>query len=102
MLERSLSLTKYVCVLLALVALTVFTVGVSFIEVSGIWHVVLGLSIGLCKASLVVLFFMHALYSPRATWAVIAVSCFWLLVVLVTLTFSDYSTRGEIPFAPGH
>lgn len=97
-----MSLTNYVVVLLALVALTILTVGISFFEVSGVWHLVLGLSIGLCKASLVVLFFMHAYYSPRATWAVIAVSCFWLLVVLVTLTFSDYFTRGETPFAPGH
>ena len=100
--ERSLSPAGYFGVLAALVLLTILTVGVSFLEVAGIWHLVLGLSIGLCKASLVVLFFMHALFSPRATWAVIAVSCFWLIVVLMTLTLSDYSSRGEIPFAPGH
>lgn len=100
--ERSLSPVSYVVVLVALVLLTILTVGISFADVSGIWHIVFGLSIGLCKAALVVLFFMHALFSPRATWAVMAVSGFWLIVVLMTLTFSDYFTRGEIPFTPGH
>jgi hypothetical protein len=29
------------------------------------------------------------------------VSCFWLLI-FIALTFTDYSTRGMIPFMPGH
>ncbi|TMQ35631.1 MAG: hypothetical protein E6K70_01165 [Planctomycetota bacterium] len=62
---------------------------------------VAGLIIGLCKASLVVLFFMHALVSSRLTWIVIAVSGFWLGLLLV-LTLCDYLTRGMVPFMPGH
>ncbi len=44
---------------------------------------------------------MHALLSPRLTWAVIVVSCFWLGILLV-LTLTDYFTRGMVPFMPGH
>jgi cytochrome c oxidase subunit 4 len=76
-------------------------VAISFFHISGLWHIVLGLTIALCKASLVVLFFMHAIISPRLTWIVIAVVCFWVGILFV-LTLSDYLTRGMIPLTPGH
>jgi caa(3)-type oxidase subunit IV len=76
-------------------------VGISFLPLPGILHIVFGLSIGACKASLVVLFFMHALVSSRVTWAVIAAACFWMGILLV-LTLGDYFTRGLVPFMPGH
>jgi cytochrome c oxidase subunit 4 len=99
--ERTISSATYLIVCAVLVGLTFLTVGVSFIPLPGVWHIVLGLTIALCKASLVVLFFMHALLSSRVTWAVIAVASFWLGILLV-LTLSDYFTRGMVPFTPGH
>lgn len=99
---QRLSVTTYVVVLGILLVLTVLTVAVSFFELTGRWHVVIGLSIAVCKAALVVLFFMHAIHSPRVTWAVIAVTIAWLVGVLFVLTLADYFTRGEIPFLPGH
>lgn len=91
----------YFIVCASLILLTLLTVSISFLPLSGIWHMALGLLIALCKATLVVLFFMHALESPRVTWMVIIVACFWLLV-LFALTLNDYFTRGMIPFTPGH
>jgi len=91
----------YVLVCGLLVLLTILTVGLSFWHVPPVWHVILGLFIATCKASLVVLFFMHALISPRLIWIVISVSSFWLGILLV-LTLGDYFTRGMIPMAPGH
>jgi cytochrome c oxidase subunit 4 len=99
--HRTISVTTYVLVCVLLVVLTVLTVGVSFAPIKGVWHVVLGLIIAVCKASLVVLFFMHALLSDRVTWAVIAVMCFWLGIMLV-LTLGDYFSRNMIPFMEGH
>src|SRR5262245_27205930 len=99
--ERSLSPVAYTIVCLVLVLLTVVTVSVSFLHVRGPWHLVIGLTIGVLKASLVVLFFMHALFSPRLIWSVIATACFWLGILLV-LTYSDYFTRGFMPGMPGH
>ncbi len=101
MTERVLGPSTYVTVCGVLVALTVLTVGVSFVHLEGPWHIVVGLAIAGCKASLVVLFFMHALVSPRLTWAVIIVACFWLGLLLV-LTLNDYFTRGLVPYTPGH
>jgi caa(3)-type oxidase subunit IV len=59
-------------------------------------HVTIGIG-----AVLVVLFFMHALHSAAQTRAVILVTVFWLVVVFLGLTFSDYFTRGLINL-PGH
>ncbi len=101
MAERQIAPRTYVIVCLLLVLLTGLTVGVSFTPLSGIWHRVIGLVIAVCKGSLVMLFFMHVLVSPRLTWIVIAVAFFWLGVLFV-LTFNDYATRGMVPFMPGH
>jgi cytochrome c oxidase subunit IV len=100
--ERLTSPLGYIIVFVILSVLTVVTVGVSFMPLTGLWHVILGETIAVGKASLVVLFFMHALHSPQQTRAVIAVTVFWFVVVLMALIFSDYLSRGLIPYLPGH
>jgi cytochrome c oxidase subunit 4 len=99
--RREISVRAYIIVCVVLVLLTGATVGFSLAHVAPIWHLVVGLTIGLCKATLVVLFFMHVLISDRLTWIVIVVVCFWL-VILVTLTMTDYLTRGMAGPMPGH
>lgn len=99
--EPVLSVRTYSTVLVALLLLTVLTVGVSFIPLEAAWHETIGLLIAVVKASLVVLFFMHVIHSPKLTWLIVAVSIAWL-VILISLTFTDYLTRNQIPFMPGH
>ena len=65
MTDRSPSLTTYVVIDLVLIVLTVITVALSFIEEPALGHLLGGLVIGVIKAALVVLFFMHALRSRR-------------------------------------
>ncbi len=89
-------------VLVVLVVLTCLTVGLSFVPLEPQWHLALGVLIGVGKAALVALFFMHLIESRPSVWAVICVSLFWLFVVLGALTFSDYLTRSWIPHVPGH
>jgi cytochrome c oxidase subunit 4 len=101
MAERVPSPLAYTVVCIQLIFLTILTVSVSFIPLPGIWHIVVGLLIGTCKATLVVLFFMHALYSSKLTWIVILTAAFWLGILFV-LTLSDYFTREMIPHTPGH
>jgi cytochrome c oxidase subunit 4 len=101
MAEPVLSIRMYFGVLVVLIGLTLLTVGISFAPLTGAWHITAGLSIGLVKASLVALIFMHVIHSPRLTWIVIAVALFWLLL-LFGLTLCDYATRGIIPSMPGH
>ncbi len=101
MAERTIAARTYVLVCAVLILLTILTVGISFAPLEGIWHIIAGVGIATCKATLVVLFFMHVLISPRLTWIVIIVSVFWL-ATLLSLTLSDYFTRGLVPFTPGH
>ncbi len=102
MTNRLLSPLGYIVVLVILILFTVLTVGLSFVPSSGLMRIVSGQAIAVVKASLVALFFMHALHSTAQTRAVILVTIFWLIVVMSLLTFSDYFTRGIIPNLPGH
>ena len=95
------SVRTYVIILVLLILMTIATVGISFAQIAGGWHIGIGLAIALVKASLVALFFMHVISSERLTWTVIAVALFWL-TLLFALTFADYLTRGLNPMMPGH
>src|SRR5579872_6980556 len=102
MAEKVIPVRTYIIVCVILIVLTFATAAISFAPLKpSVWHIVLGLIIGACKASLVVLFFMHALYSPKLTWAVIIAVIFWMGILLV-LTLGDYFSRGMLPFTPGH
>ncbi len=82
----------YLLVFVALLALTGLTVGISRIEMSEDWHTIIGLSIATVKASLVILFFMHVLYSGKLTWVVALSGLLWL-AILIAYTVTDYMTR---------
>jgi cytochrome c oxidase subunit 4 len=101
MTDRTIAARTYVLIGILLILLTVLTVGLSFLHVAPLLHLVLGLAIAVAKASLVLLFFMHALISPRLTWIVIVVAGCWFCILLV-LTLTDYLTRDMVPFMPGH
>jgi caa(3)-type oxidase subunit IV len=58
----------------------------------GHWHTPIALTIAAFKATLIVLFFMHALESSKLTWIVIGGAILWLAILLAG-TFSDYWTR---------
>jgi len=101
MASRVISPSTYVTVCVLLVLLTGLTLAVSFAPLPGVWHIVVGLTIGVVKASLVVLFFMHVLLSDRVTWLVILAACVSVGILFV-LTLTDYLTRGMVPNVPGH
>lgn len=90
--EHIIPARTYWLVFAALIALTVLTVFVSFLEI-GAWHTPAGLAIATAKGLLVILVFMHVLYAGRLTWLVVAAALFWLGILFV-LTLSDYLTRG--------
>ena len=85
----------YVAVFAALVALTVATVAVSYVDL-GPLSVVVALAIAFTKALLVALFFMHLRESAGLTWVVASGGVFWL-AILIALTMSDVVTRGWLP-----
>ena len=81
----------YLGVFLALIIGTVVTTLVAYVDL-GSFNIVVALVIAVCKASLVILFFMHVKYSPKLTKLVIISGIFWL-IILLTMTESDLLTR---------
>jgi cytochrome c oxidase subunit 4 len=81
----------YFAVFFALVILTWVTTFVSTVDL-GRWNIFVALAIAICKASLVVLFFMHVWYSTRLTKMIVVASIFWLILLLF-LTMADIWTR---------
>ncbi len=81
----------YLGIFASLMVLTAATVAAAFVSL-GEFNIVIALAIATLKGSLVVLYFMHARYSPKRTQLVIICAVFWLAIMLA-LTMSDYSTR---------
>ena len=89
--EHIVSPKIYVAVFLALMVGTATTVWAAF-QNFGPFNIVIALGIATMKATLVVLYFMHARYSSKRTQLVIVCAVFWLAIMLA-LTLSDYQTR---------
>ena len=81
----------YVAIFATLMVLTALTTWVAFIDL-GPLNVVIMLVIAGVKASLVVLWFMHARYESTLTRVAIVGAVFWLLV-LIAMSASDVFIR---------
>ena len=95
--EHIVSSGLYWLIFLALIVGTVVTALVARVDL-GTYHgidanTVVALFIATCKASLVVLVFMHVKYtSEKMTKAILLAAVFWLMLLLV-LSLTDYSSR---------
>jgi cytochrome c oxidase subunit IV len=92
--EHAVSTRTYYVVFAVLLACTYLTWQVAYYDL-GPLNTIAALGIAIVKATLVVLFFMHARSSSRLTWIVIAAGLFWLGILLV-LTAGDYLTRNWV------
>jgi cytochrome c oxidase subunit IV len=95
--ERVDSVKTYALVWIALLILTGVTTGVAYIDLH-VFSVAVALGIAVVKMLLVALFFMHVRHSTRLTKLVVTGGLLWL-VILLTLTLTDFATRGWIPLA---
>jgi len=95
--EHVVSPRVYFAVFAALVVLTVVTWSVAKLDL-GKMNAIVALTIAVIKATLVVLYFMHVRWSSRLTWVFVGAGFFWL-AIMVTLTLSDYATRGWVTIA---
>ncbi|PYT82224.1 MAG: oxidase [Acidobacteria bacterium] len=89
--EHIVSPKIYFTIFIALVIGTSLTTWAAF-QNFGPFNIVIALGIATAKATLVVLFFMHARYSVGRTRLVIVCAIFWLAIMLA-LTLADYQTR---------
>ena len=89
--EHIVSPRVYIVIFVSLMLGTAITIWAAF-QNFGKFNIVIALAIATIKATLVVLYFMHARYSPKRTQLVIVCSVFWLAIMLA-LTLADYDTR---------
>ena len=84
--------TTYYTIFGALMVLTAVTVAVAFVNL-GSFNFPVALAIAITKATLVILFFMHAKYSSRLTKLFVG-TAFFFLAILLGLSLTDYLSRG--------
>jgi cytochrome c oxidase subunit IV len=100
----------YLIVLAALMVLLCLTVTAAFVDLDKIvsggkhqgtvyYNMAVAILIAMCKAALVILFFMHIKYGSRLAWAFAAAGFVWL-GIMMTLSLSDYFTRNYPPSSP--
>ena len=87
-----LPLRVYFAVFFGLMAFTAVTVAAAFVNMGAMNNVIM-MAIATIKATLVVLFFMHVRYNTRLI-PVIIVSGLFFLLILFSLLFADYFSRG--------
>jgi cytochrome c oxidase subunit 4 len=83
----------YTAIFLALICLTVLTVGQSYVDL-GRLNLIVVILIATTKASLVVSFFMHLRYDNKFN-ALIFISCLFFIGVFFAYTMNDTEHRGE-------
>jgi cytochrome c oxidase subunit IV len=93
--EHIVSPGLYLAIFTALMVLTGTTVWAATVDLNEHFaglNVIVALLIATCKATLVILFFMHAKYSSKRTKLIIICGFFWLGIMLF-LTLGDYGSR---------
>jgi cytochrome c oxidase subunit 4 len=81
----------YITVFVALMALTVITVAVSYLHLSTPVAIAVALFIAVIKGSLVACYFMHLISEKRLIYAVLAITVFKFIVLMIlpVLTHSN-------------
>lgn len=86
--------SMYYTVFGLLMVLTVVTWAVTYVDL-GEFNLILAMAVAITKAMLVIIYFMHMKWSPKLFKVTIGSSVFFLLIMF-TLTLSDYLSRGRM------
>lgn len=84
--------SSYYGIFATLIVMTGVTVLAAFTDL-GALNFPVAIGIAVFKATLVILFFMHAKYSSRLTQLFVG-TAFFFLAIMLGLTFTDYMSRG--------
>jgi len=85
----------YIAIISILGVLTWATVEVAYINMGGLWNLVVALGLATVKATFVALWFMHVRYSGRLISLIIIASLMFLLL-MISGTLMDYYTRHNV------
>ena len=84
--------STYYAIFAALMVGTAITVAVAFVNL-GVFNFPVAIGIAITKATLVILFFMHAKYSSTLTKLFVG-TAFFFLAIMLGLSLTDYLSRG--------
>jgi len=87
----------YIAVFVALMILLLVAMWLGY-AVHGLTGSILGFLVGVLKAVLIILFFMHVKYGTRLTWIFADAPFLWLGIMIV-MTMNDFVTRAT-PASP--
>ena len=90
--DHVVSRTIYCAVFATLMVLTGVTVAIAYIDLGPI-NTIAAIAIACFKALIVVLYFMHVKFGTRLVKLTVIAGLYWM-GILLTLTLSDYLTRG--------
>ena len=91
--------STYYAIFAVLMIGTAITVAVAFVNL-GAFNFPVAIGIAITKATLVILFFMHAKYSSRLTKLFVG-TAFFFLFILLGLSLTDYLSRGMKTYPGG-
>jgi cytochrome c oxidase subunit 4 len=94
--EKVVEPKVYVWTCVALLALLALTWAIAYVDL-GPFNLIVALVVAITKAMLIALFFMHIKGSSRLLHLAAVAGVIWLLI-MISLTLGDYSTRGWVPF----
>lgn len=90
--QQILSTKVYVRVFAVLLGLLLLTVAAYFAQL-GPLSLLVALTIAICKALLIMLYFMQVRYSSRLIWVFAGAAFFWVGILFV-LTMTDFLSQG--------
>ena len=93
--EKVVEPKVYVWTGMALLALLALTWAIAYVDL-GPFNLIIALAVAITKAMLIALFFMHIKGSSRLLHLAAVAGVIWLLI-MISLTLGDYSTRGWVP-----
>ena len=93
--EKVVQPRVYVRTCIALLALLALTWTIAYVDL-GPFNLIIALTVAMAKAIIIALFFMHIKGSSRVLHLAAIAGVIWLLI-MVSLTLSDYATRGWVP-----
>jgi cytochrome c oxidase subunit IV len=93
--DKTIDRKVYVRTIIVLLVLLAANWSIAYVDL-GSFNLVIALAIAITQAMLIALFFMHIKGSSRLLHLAAAAGVIWLLLQL-SLTLSDYFTRGWVP-----
>ena len=93
--EKVVQPKVYVWTCITLLGLLALTWTIGYVDL-GPFNLIVALAIAITKAIVIALFFMHIKGSSRILHLAAVAGVIWLFI-MISLTLSDYSTRGWVP-----